>query len=220
MTDGLANTGDLVTSKALLNFARKTPTYLSNIIHSLGFWRAHTCLNADLLKGLSQDTTGIFHLGSSSDCLASFLGDVFADHYFRREKVGELPAGLISEKPMAGFVVRADVATNLVFEGTSAFSDLPVHEATEDDIKHIFKARATKALNDKTFSALLEEMKSYPFLLALSIQLEEASKIKESEYENPDTVRRSELVNLMSRLDDSQDVVDLRQVSRQMSQAQ
>lgn len=224
MTDGLANTGALTSSKSLLDFAQSFPTYTSNVFHCLGFWRKDTCLNAELLKSLAFDTNGIFHLGSNSDCLAAFIGDVLADYYFRvNVNFRDLPPGLLNEIPRSGFTIRADAPSHFVFSGANYDNSYYTEtaEATEQDILEIFKVRVTNALKKGQWdvSALAKEM-DQPFLLPLKLQMEVAAKIKVSEYENPDTIRRSELVHLISSREDSQDVIHLRQYTVNLSQSQ
>jgi len=223
MTDGLANTGNLTSSQSLLDFARAFPTYDCTVFHCLGFWRKDTCLNAELLKSLAFDTNGIFHLGSNSDCLAAFIGDVLSDYYFRvNVNFRELPFGLLNEIPRCGFTIRADAPTNFVFLGNqpSNFAE-SLEEATENDIKEIFKVRVCNALKQgkRQVDQLAAEMDA-PFLLPLKLQMEIASKISVSEYENPETIRRSELVHLISSREDSQDVIYLRQHTVNLSQSQ
>jgi len=220
MTDGLANTGHLISSKYLLSMARLHSTYSHNVFHCLGFWRPHTSLNADLLKSLSFDSSGIFHLGSNSDCLSSFIGDVFADYYFRRESVPELPPGLLNQIPRSGFVVRADAPLHLIFEGHSPFAGETVDEATDEDIKNIFKIRCANVKNEQA-DELIKEMSQYPFLRSLCVMLDEARQIPSSEYENALTVKKSELLHILSNTStDSQDVINLRQTSVLLSQSQ
>lgn len=221
MTDGLANTGRLTSSKSLLAFAQSFPTYTANVFHCLGFWRKDTCLNAELLKSLAFDTNGIFHLGSNSDCLASFIGDVLADYYFRVESnFRALPSGLLNEIPRSGFTIRADAPSHFVFSGANSYYK-ETAEATEQDILEIFKVRVANALkkSQSDMTALGKEM-DQPFLLPLKLQMEVAAKISVSEYENPDTIRRSELVHLISSREDSQDVIHLRQHTVNLSQSQ
>jgi hypothetical protein len=223
MTDGLANTGSLTSSQSLLDYARSFPSYQKNVFHCLGFWRKDTCLNAELLKSLAFDTNGIFHLGSNSDCLASFIGDVLSDYYFRvNVNFRELPFGLLNEIPRCGFTIRADAPSHFVFLGCppSNFTETTA-EPSEQDIKEIFKVRVANALKQgkKEVDVLAKEMDA-PFLLPLKLQMEVASKITVSEYENPDTIRRSELVHLISSREDSQDVIHLRQHTVNLSQCQ
>lgn len=221
MTDGLANTGHLVSSKSLLAMARMNSTYSNNVFHCLGFWRPYTSLNADLLKGLSFDSSGIFHLGSNSDCLSCFIGDVFADYYFRRESVPELPPGLLNDVPKSGFVVRADTPLHLVFQGHIPFVGEVVEEATEEDIKNIFKIRCLNAMKSGNTEELIKEMREYKYLHALSVMLDEARHIPSSDNENSLTVKKSELLHFISNTStDSQDVVNLRQTSVLLSQSQ
>jgi hypothetical protein len=221
MTDGLANTGELVSSKTLIKFARSHANYASNVFHCLGFWRPYTSLNADLLKTLSYDSSGIFHLGSNSDCLSSFIGDVFADYYFRREAVADLPPGLMNDVPQSGFVVRADTPLHLVFEGRAPYAGETIESPTNDDIKTIFKIRCAQAIKEGKTEAIYDEMKQYDFLHSLRIMVDEARRIAPTDTENSLSVKKSDLLHQISNTTtDSQDVVNLRQTSVILSQAQ
>jgi hypothetical protein len=120
-TDGLANNppDGLHTSAELSNFARTQPHFASSTIHTLGDIARGSDLNSELLKNLALESGGIFKLTSEQEGIPSFLGDVFAAHYYTRfsSVTTSLPeCTLLSQLGVKGCIVRSDMPTCLVYE--------------------------------------------------------------------------------------------------------
>lgn len=124
LTDGLANRGEVTNSDALVRLARKLPGYSKNVAHTLGLQiNRGEGINADLLKDLALDTSGVFRMGHNMEDVSSFVGDVLADHYLRRYEglrvrlmSDDLKAPkTITPEPLTGFVLRADRELNVVY---------------------------------------------------------------------------------------------------------
>lgn len=178
LTDGLANRGEVSTSDGLIRLARKLPNYSKNVAHTLGLQMNRSDpINADLLKDLALDTSGVMRMGSCMEDVSSFVGDVMADHYLRRYEgihVRLMSDALVAPKlvtpePLAGFVLRADRELSIV-TAWPAKTPQPDSVHVAIDYTKVFKGVADAAADASGSAA-----GSGPALLKGTVAVEPAS---------------------------------------------
>ena len=125
VSDGLANVGFNTTSDSLLEIARRCTGYQTSVINTLGIqFTPDVALNAFLLKGLAEDTGGMFNIAKDTESLKTFVGQILGTYYFQRGafKMSMRAANgaeSVCETPVGGYKLRADKPTRVLFKWTS-----------------------------------------------------------------------------------------------------
>jgi hypothetical protein len=161
ITDGLANTGNVVSSDGLLQFARSLPGYSNISIHTLGLaLNGNTSLNSALLRELALDTNGVFRVVKTIDDLPTFLGDIRADHectvlrnlqisafQIEGHRIGPINR-LLTRVPLSGPSLRHDRPLRLVWALESASATVNAKVALQVFGQHTHDGSAYKSSID------------------------------------------------------------------------
>jgi hypothetical protein len=189
ISDGFANRGTAMSSTDLLRMVRSCRNYNYNKFHCLGLQLNSCDLNGTLLHTMASDTDGTYILAHTNDAISTFLGDVLTNHLMVRlsdcnaslkSKDGST-GYLVSSLPVAGFSLRADRTTSIVYSVSSLDGPLdvslsgcpeplerfihtkecPVLESTDVECLHVFKALAASILQETGYprvSGLIQEL--------------------------------------------------------------
>lgn len=248
ISDGYANRGEAMSSDDLIEMVRSSENYVYNKFHCLGLQLCSGDLNGILLQTMASDTDGTYILANTNDAISTFLGDVLSNHLMVRYsdctvklKADDKALPCISTGPIAGFSLRADRETTLVFECSEGpqpsildFSGSPepleynlfthnfdhCSECGDEDVAKIFKAIAASFLKEPghpRVDSLINELKSRgnpalkPILDSLNAVLMPTSEARHSNH----------MYSLSASSNQETDVVNhMRASSRMASQSQ